>query len=73
MVLPTDKSSKAFNVAVTKLNHKYSGATSSLTKKAIDAKQKMTDLQEDLINVSYDLDTHERVIYYMGLPYMSFN
>lgn len=73
MVLPTDKSAKAFNVAVTKINHKYSGTYSKLTKQALEAKEKMNDLQLDLARLPNDIITHERVTYWISAPYMSFN
>lgn len=67
MVLPTDKSAKAFNVSTVKLNHEYSGDYRKLTKQALESNQKIQEMQKTLYFEEDTARTHERVGYWVDL------
>lgn len=67
MVLPTDKSSKAFNVSAVRLNHKYSGDYRKLTTQALESNQKIQEMQKTLYFEDDSASTHERVGYWLDL------
>ena len=61
MVLPTDKSAEAFNVAVARLNFKYSSEYGKITKQVINSDETMSETQLDVDSINTSVKAHQRV------------
>lgn len=61
MVLPTDKSAEAFNVAVASLNFKYTSEYGRITKQVINSDETMNETQLDVDSINTSVKAHQRV------------